>query len=160
MQVACLTAECNQLRLPLLCRTIAPRCKVESAKIQHSSWSASSIPCSQTATGALASTNAAGRHLLKQFHIAFRLQPMQFDGHIGSASCRLHLGALSAGIAHSRRAAASVCNWALQPVDVAVGLRVSRMGVCSRHWMLCTVAHNVLGAVQYLREVNAHCSLC
>jgi hypothetical protein len=112
--------------------------------MQHSSWSASSIPCSQTATGALASTHAAGRHLLKQFHVAFKLQPMQVDGHRGGASCRLHLGALSAGIAHSRRAAASVCNWALQPVDVAVGLRVSRMGVCSRLWMLCPVAHNVL----------------
>ena len=71
------------------------------------------------------------------------LQLMQMCSHMLTAVCRLQLGALSAGIAPSQRAAASVCNWALQPVDVAVGLRVSRMGVCSRSWMLCTVVHSV-----------------
>jgi uncharacterized membrane protein len=83
---------------------------------------------------------ASAQHVLS---LSFSLQPMQLYSHMLTAVCRLRLGALSAGIAPSQRAAATICNWALQPVDVAVGLRVSRMGVCSRSWMLCTVAHNV-----------------
>lgn len=45
---------------------------------------------------------------------------------------------LAAGIASSRRAAAGVCEWALQPVEAAVDLRLSRLGV--NHSLTCSTA--------------------
>lgn len=44
---------------------------------------------------------------------------------------RLQVGGLSAGIAPSRRAAASMCDWALQPVGATICFRLSRVGVRS-----------------------------
>lgn len=135
MQVAsaCLTASCKQLKLPFLAQD--NRTQAHGGSKNSAQQLERIIDILLTDRYRCPGTNhAPGRHAFKHLQIAFRLQPMQLDGHIDCASwaCRLHMGALSAGTAPSRRAAASICNWALQPVEVAVGLRVSRMGVCSR----------------------------